>query len=99
MTDALELTQAMIARPSVSPSDGGCQDLLSERLERIGFTVERLRFNNVDNFWARRGSSGPLLCLAGHTDVVPSGPLEEWMSDPFTPVLGTACSTGAAQPT
>jgi len=98
MSDALELTRALIARPSVSPSDGGCQDLLGERLARVGFTVERLRFNNVDNFWARRGNSGPLLCLAGHTDVVPTGPLEEWMSDPFTAVLrdGLLYGRGAA---
>jgi succinyl-diaminopimelate desuccinylase len=98
MSDALELTQALIARPSVSPSDGGCQDVLSERLERCGFLVERLRFNNVDNLWARHGSAGPVLCLAGHTDVVPTGPLEEWMSDPFTPVLrdGLLYGRGAA---
>lgn len=98
MSDALELAHALITRPSVSPNDGGCQDLLIERLERIGFKVERLRFNNVDNFWARRGSSDPLLCLAGHTDVVPTGPLEEWMSDPFTPVLrdGLLYGRGAA---
>lgn len=98
MSDALELARALITRPSVSPNDGGCQNLLIERLERIGFKVERLRFNNVDNSWARRGSSGPLLCLAGHTDVVPTGPLEEWMSDPFTPVLrdGLLYGRGAA---
>lgn len=98
MSDALELTQALITHPSVSPSDGGCQDLLIERLERIGFQVERLRFNTVDNFWARRGSSGPVLCLAGHTDVVPTGPLEEWMSDPFVPALrdGLLYGRGAA---
>jgi succinyl-diaminopimelate desuccinylase len=98
MSDVLELTQALIARPSVSPSDGGCQDLLIERLEPCGFQVERLRFNNVDNFWARRGSTGPVLCFAGHTDVVPTGPLEEWMSDPFTPVLrdGLLYGRGAA---
>lgn len=98
MSDALELAHALITRPSISPNDGGCQDLLIERLERIGFKVERLRFNNVDNFWARRGSSDPLLCLAGHTDVVPTGPLEEWMSDPFTPVLrdGLLYGRGAA---
>jgi succinyl-diaminopimelate desuccinylase len=98
MADALELTQAMIARPSVSPSDGGCQDVLIQRLEPLGFVVERLRFNTVDNFWARRGSAGPVLCLAGHTDVVPTGPLEEWMSDPFTPVLrdGLLYGRGAA---
>ncbi len=98
MSDALELTQALITRPSVSPVDGGCQDLLIERLERIGFRVERLRFNNVDNFWARRGTQRPLLCLAGHTDVVPTGPLEEWMTDPFTPMLrdGLLYGRGAA---
>jgi succinyl-diaminopimelate desuccinylase len=98
MSDALELTQALIARPSVSPVDGGCQDLLIAPLERSGFQVERLRFGGVDNFWARRGSSDPLLCFAGHTDVVPSGPLEEWMTDPFVPVLrdGALYGRGAA---
>lgn len=98
MSDALELTQALIARPSVSPADGGCQDLLIARLERIGFQVERLRFNAVDNFWARRGANPPLFCFAGHTDVVPTGPLEEWMTDPFTPVLrdGLLHGRGAA---
>lgn len=98
MSDALELARALISRPSVSPNDGGCQDLLVERLERIGFSIERLRFNGVDNFWARRGSSGPVLCLAGHTDVVPTGPLEEWMSDPFVPVIrdGLLYGRGAA---
>ncbi|HSD75231.1 MAG TPA: M20/M25/M40 family metallo-hydrolase, partial [Steroidobacteraceae bacterium] len=98
MSDALELTQALIARPSVSPVDGGCQDLLIAPLERSGFQVERLRFGGVDNFWARRGSSDPLLCFAGHTDVVPSGPLEEWMTDPFVPALrdGLLYGRGAA---
>jgi succinyl-diaminopimelate desuccinylase len=98
MSDALELTRVLISRASISPADGGCQQLLSERLERIGFAVERMRFNNVDNFWARRGSSGPLLCFAGHTDVVPTGPLEEWGTDPFTPVVrdGVLYGRGAA---
>ena len=98
MSDALELTQALIARPSVSPVDGGCQDLLIAPLERSGFQVERLRFGGVDNFWARRGSSDPLLCFAGHTDVVPTGPLEEWMTDPFVPALrdGLLYGRGAA---
>jgi succinyl-diaminopimelate desuccinylase len=85
MTDALLLTEALIARPSVSPDDGGCQELLIAPLERHGFKVERFRFGGVDNFWARRGMERPLLCFAGHTDVVPSGPLEEWMADPFVP--------------
>src|SRR5207344_248799 len=87
MTDALALTQALISRPSVSPADGGCQQLLNERLQAAGFAVERMRFNNVDNLWARHGSGAPLFCFAGHTDVVPTGPLEEWHTDPFTPVL------------
>jgi succinyl-diaminopimelate desuccinylase len=86
MTDTLELTEQLIARPSVSPADGGCQELLIPPLEGQGFQVERLRFGGVDNFWARRGGAGPLLCFAGHTDVVPTGPLEEWMTDPFVPV-------------
>jgi succinyl-diaminopimelate desuccinylase len=83
----LELTQDLIARASVSPSDGGCQTLLIERLEASGFTVEKLRFGPVDNFWAKRGRGGPVFCFAGHTDVVPSGPLDEWQSDPFVPVI------------
>ncbi|HSC09253.1 MAG TPA: succinyl-diaminopimelate desuccinylase [Steroidobacteraceae bacterium] len=85
MTDPLQLTEALIARPSVSPADGGCQELLIAPLEAQGFSVERLRFGGVDNFWARRGQAAPLLCFAGHTDVVPTGPLEEWMTDPFVP--------------
>jgi succinyl-diaminopimelate desuccinylase len=99
MSETLELTRAMIARPSVSPADGGCQELMIERLERLGFSVERLRFGDVDNFWAtRRGGAGPVFCLAGHTDVVPTGPLEEWHTDPFEPVIrdGFLYGRGAA---
>jgi succinyl-diaminopimelate desuccinylase len=99
MPDTLALTQEMIGRPSVSPQDGGCQELMIARLERIGFAVERLRFGNVDNFWATRGTSGgPTFCFAGHTDVVPTGPLEEWHSDPFEPVIrdGVLYGRGAA---
>jgi succinyl-diaminopimelate desuccinylase len=98
MSDALDLTQVLISRASISPADGGCQQLLSERLERVGFTVERMRFNNVDNFWARHGSAAPLFCFAGHTDVVPTGPLEEWGTDPFTPLIrdGILYGRGAA---
>jgi succinyl-diaminopimelate desuccinylase len=99
MSETLELTKEMIARPSVSPADGGCQDLMIERLEALGFTVERMRFGDVDNFWAtRRGGDGPVFCFAGHTDVVPTGPLEEWRTDPFEPVVqdGVLYGRGAA---
>jgi succinyl-diaminopimelate desuccinylase len=97
-SNTLRLTEELIARASVSPADGGCQPLMIERLEAIGFTVERMRFGPVDNFWATHGSGGPVFCFAGHTDVVPSGPPEEWQSDPFTPVIkdGWLYGRGAA---
>jgi succinyl-diaminopimelate desuccinylase len=97
-SDTLRLTEELIARASVSPTDGGCQALMIERLEAIGFTVERMRFGPVDNFWATHGSGSPVFCFAGHTDVVPSGPPEEWQSDPFTPVIkdGSLYGRGAA---
>jgi succinyl-diaminopimelate desuccinylase len=98
MSAALQLTQALIARQSVSPADGGCQALMIERLLAAGFSVESLRFGPVDNFWAKRGSGAPVFCFAGHTDVVPSGPLDEWRSDPFEPVIrdGLLYGRGAA---
>jgi succinyl-diaminopimelate desuccinylase len=98
MSATLELTEQLIARASVTPTDGGCQELMAERLARAGFEVERLRYGSVDNFWARRGSGGPVLCFAGHTDVVPTGPLEEWHSDPFKPTIrdGMLYGRGAA---
>ncbi len=80
-----ELAEALIRRPSVTPNDGGCQDLLAARLQPLGFSIERMRFGAVDNLWARRGNARPLLCFAGHTDVVPPGPTDQWHSDPFTP--------------
>jgi succinyl-diaminopimelate desuccinylase len=97
-SDTLRLTEELIARASVSPTDGGCQVLMIERLEAIGFTVERMRFGPVDNFWATHGSGSPVFCFAGHTDVVPSGPAEEWQSDPFKPVIkdGSLYGRGAA---
>ena len=97
-SDTVRLTEQLIERASVSPSDGGCQALMIERLEAIGFAVERLRFGPVDNFWAKRGSGGPVFCFAGHTDVVPSGPLDDWRSDPFVPVIreGLLYGRGAA---
>jgi len=98
MTDALELTRALIACPSVTPADAGCQALMTERLAASGFRIETLQFGSVTNLWARRGDVSPVLCFAGHTDVVPTGPLEEWRSDPFTPVVrdGNLYGRGAA---
>jgi succinyl-diaminopimelate desuccinylase len=98
MTDALELTRALIACPSVTPADAGCQALMTERLSASGFRIETLQFGSVTNLWARRGDVSPVLCFAGHTDVVPTGPLEEWRSDPFTPVVrdGNLYGRGAA---
>jgi succinyl-diaminopimelate desuccinylase len=98
MSATLELTQQLIERASVTPADGGCQELLTARLARAGFQVEKLRYGNVENFWAKRGQAGPLLCFAGHTDVVPTGPLEEWHSDPFKPTIrdGLLFGRGAA---
>ena len=98
MSAVLELTQDLMSRASVSPTDGGCQALMIQRLEAVGFEVENLRFGPVDNFWATRGASGPVFCFAGHTDVVPSGPVEDWRSDPFTPVIdnGLLYGRGAA---
>ena len=83
MSQTLELARTLISRPSVSPQDGGCQGLIGAELSAAGFRLEALPFGPVENLWARRGSSGPLLCFAGHTDVVPAGPREEWRSDPF----------------
>jgi succinyl-diaminopimelate desuccinylase len=98
MSQALDLAQDLIARRSVTPADEGCQQLIGERLAALGFAVEHLRFGNVDNLWARRGAAQPLFCFAGHTDVVPTGPLQEWHSDPFVPTLrdGVLYGRGAA---
>lgn len=98
MSSTLELAKALIARRSLTPDDAGCQDILIERLEKLGFKIERMRFGNVDNFWARRGTTAPVVCFAGHTDVVPSGPIEQWDSEPFTPTIreGYLFGRGAA---
>ena len=98
MSETLELAKDLIARASVTPEDAGCQDTMIARLEAIGFRVERLRFGEVDNFWARRGDRSPVLAFAGHTDVVPTGPLEEWTSPPFAPEIrdGHLYGRGAA---
>jgi succinyl-diaminopimelate desuccinylase len=96
--DTLDLTKQLIARRSVTPEDAGCLELLTGLLEPLGFKCERIARGGVDNLWARRGTAAPLLCFAGHTDVVPTGPLDEWRSDPFTPTLrdGTLYGRGAS---
>jgi len=83
----IELLRALVERPSVTPDDAGCQQILAERLEPLGFSCETMQFGDVTNLWARRGDSGPVLCFAGHTDVVPPGPADEWDTNPFEPVV------------
>ncbi|HZC85371.1 MAG TPA: succinyl-diaminopimelate desuccinylase [Steroidobacteraceae bacterium] len=98
MSQALDLTRNLLARRSITPADEGCQELIAQRLAQIGFLIEPLPFGNVMNLWARRGRTGPVFCFAGHTDVVPTGPLEEWHSDPFAPAEreGVLYGRGAA---
>jgi succinyl-diaminopimelate desuccinylase len=98
MSATIELTQDLVSRASVTPIDAGCQELMAARLARAGFRIEKLRYGNVDNLWAVKGAVGPVLCFAGHTDVVPTGPLEEWRSDPFKPLVrdGLLYGRGAA---
>lgn len=86
MNHVLDLVRQLVSRRSITPEDAGCQTLLAERLTSSGFACEHLPFGEVSNLWARRGSKAPLLCFAGHTDVVPTGPLANWTSDPFDPV-------------
>jgi succinyl-diaminopimelate desuccinylase len=85
MNPVLELTRDLVARASVTPDDAGCQALMAARLEALGFRIESLPFGDVDNLWARLGDADPVFCFAGHTDVVPPGPLDEWHSLPFVP--------------
>lgn len=94
----LLLTQDLIRRPSVSPEDRGCLRVIGQRLEALGFRLEPMPFGPVENLWARHGSEPPVLCFAGHTDVVPTGPREEWATDPFEPVIkdGVLYGRGAA---
>jgi succinyl-diaminopimelate desuccinylase len=98
MSPTLELAQDLMKRPSVTPADEGCQKVIADRLAALGFNIEHLRYGPVDNLWAKHGTEGPVFCFAGHTDVVPTGPLEEWKSDPFKPVLrdGLLYGRGAA---
>ena len=97
-SDTLDLAIELLRRPSLTPSDAGCHDVIAARLQKLGFVVERHVYGEVDNLWARRGSSAPVICFAGHTDVVPTGPLEQWHSDPFIPTIrdGKLFARGAA---
>ena len=98
MTSTLDLAIDLLKRRSLTPEDAGCQDVMISRLERLGFKIERMRFGNVDNFYARRGNTTPLLVFAGHTDVVPTGPLDKWHTPPFEPTIkdGMLYARGAA---
>lgn len=86
-SDTFDLTCELIRRPSITPDDATCQDLLAQRLEKLGFRIEHMRFADVDNLWARLGDAGPVLAFAGHTDVVPSGPEAQWTYPPFEPTV------------
>lgn len=83
----LELTKELISRPSITPHDMGCQEIIAKRLKALGFKIESMRFGNVDNLWARYGDQAPLMVFAGHTDVVPHGPLDAWNTQPFEPIV------------
>jgi len=98
MNATFDLTCQLISRASVTPDDAGCQALVAERLGRHGFVCETLQYGTVTNLWARRGTASPLLVFAGHTDVVPTGPLDQWHSDPFVPTQrdGLLYGRGAA---
>lgn len=99
LSPTLELACDLIRRPSVTPVDEGCQELMMRRLGDAGFTLEPMRIEDVDNFWATRGSEGPVLCFAGHTDVVPTGPVIEWQHGPYEALIdenGMLCGRGAA---
>ena len=97
-TPTLQLAADLIRCKSVTPEDDGCQDLMIQRLQKIGFQIHKLRFGEVDNFWAIRGSEGPILAFAGHTDVVPTGPETNWSNPPFAPKIidGMLHGRGAA---
>ncbi|MBZ0131565.1 MAG: succinyl-diaminopimelate desuccinylase [Rhodocyclaceae bacterium] len=94
----LELASELISCRSVTPEDGGCMDIIARHLAPLGFSLERMNQGSVSNLWARRGSQGPIVCFAGHTDVVPPGPLDQWTSDPFKPTVrdGSLHGRGAA---
>lgn len=96
--DTLELARALLARPSVTPADEGCQRMIVDRLAPLGFRAETFQCGEVTNLWIRRGTAKPVVALAGHTDVVPPGPLDQWHTDPFVPTIkdGRLYARGAA---
>jgi len=96
--ETLALAIELLKRKSLTPDDAGCHDLIAARLQKLGFHIERHCHNGVDNLWARKGTAAPVVCFAGHTDVVPTGPLEQWLSDPFEPTIrdGKLYARGAA---
>ena len=98
MNNTLSLAKQLLAEPSITPDDKNCQAILIERLKAMGFHIEPLPFGNTKNFWARLGTQSPVLCFAGHTDVVPAGDLSQWTFDPFTPTVhnGKLFARGAA---
>ena len=96
--ETLELAVELLKRRSLTPDDAGCNDLIAARLQKLGFHIERICHNGVDNLWARKGLTAPVVCFAGHTDVVPTGPVDQWLSDPFEPTIrdGKLFARGAA---
>ena len=98
MSAVLELAKTLIARPSVTPQDAGCQTVIVEKLQHAGFRCEAMRFGEIDNLWAAHGDNGPLLVFAGHTDVVPPGPREKWHEDPFSHRIFAADRAGCRTP-
>ena len=98
MNNTLDLAKQLISRKSLTPDDDGCLDIIGARLASLAFTLDKMRCNEVDNLWARRGNSSPVICFAGHTDVVPTGPVDKWISAPFTPTVrdGMLYGRGAA---
>jgi succinyl-diaminopimelate desuccinylase len=87
MSSTLDLAKQLIARKSLTPQDDGCLDIMGARLSPQGFKQEKMRHGEVDNLWTRRGNTAPVVCFAGHTDVVPTGPVDKWVCDPFTPTV------------
>ncbi|MFO7542230.1 MAG: succinyl-diaminopimelate desuccinylase, partial [Thiobacillus sp.] len=96
--ETFELAVELLKRRSLTPDDAGCHDIIVARLKKLGFHIERICHNGVDNLWARKGTAAPVVCFAGHTDVVPTGPLDQWVSDPFEPTVrdGQLYARGAA---